>query len=102
MAEDISNPLLALIKDQGLIDDLQFEEVAAEHKRAGTEVTQILQDSGIMEMDAILQVIANYLGVEVVTLKDKEFPQPLLKSIPGPTARMYRCFPYKMDNGVLH
>ena len=101
MAEDFSNPLLALIKDQGLIDDLQYEEVVAEHTRAGTDVMQILQDSGIMDLDAILQVMANYLGAEVVALRDKEFAPALLKAIPSATARMYRCFPVKLTDGVL-
>jgi len=27
MAEEFSNPLLSLIRDQGLIDDLQYEDV---------------------------------------------------------------------------
>ena len=54
MAEEILNPLLALIKEQSLIDDLQYEEVVAEHKRAGTQVIQILQDFGIMDLDTIL------------------------------------------------
>lgn len=101
MSEDISSPLLALIKDQGLIDDLQYEEVAAENKRGGTEVFQILQDSGIMDKDSILQVMANYLGVEVVALGDKEFPAALLKKIPSGTARMYRCFPVRQVDAVL-
>ena len=56
MAEEISNPLLALIKEQGLIDDLQYEEVAAEFKRSGTPVIQVLQDFGIMKLDDILHV----------------------------------------------
>ncbi len=30
MSEEISNPLLSLIKEQGLMDDLQYEEVVAE------------------------------------------------------------------------
>ena len=33
MPEDISHPLLSLVKEQGLIDDLQYEEVAGEFKR---------------------------------------------------------------------
>ena len=33
MAEEISAPLLALVKEQGLIDDLQFEEISGEFKR---------------------------------------------------------------------
>ena len=57
MADDISNPLLSLIKERGLIDDLQFEEVAGEFKRSGKPVSQILQDFGIMDLDDILGVI---------------------------------------------
>ena len=41
MPDDISSPLLSLIKDQGLIDDLQFEEVSGEFKRSGKPVAQI-------------------------------------------------------------
>jgi type IV pilus assembly protein PilB len=101
MSEEISSPLLSLIKEQGLIDDLQYEEVAAEHKRTGTQVTQILQDFGIMDLDAILHVISNYLGAEIVSLNDREFSPQLLKSIPSNTARMYRCIPVAQENSTL-
>jgi type IV pilus assembly protein PilB len=101
MAEEISSPLLSLIKEQGLIDDLQYEEVAAEHKRTGTQVTQILQDFGIMDLDAILQVISNYLGAEIVSLNDREFSPQLIKTIPSNTARMYRCIPVGQSNSTL-
>ena len=46
MSDDISNPLLSLVKEQGLIDDLQYEEVLGEFKRTGKPVIQILQDFG--------------------------------------------------------
>ena len=36
MSEEISNPLLTLIREQGLIDDLQYEDVVAEIKRNAT------------------------------------------------------------------
>src|SRR5882672_9970291 len=101
MAEEISSPLLALIKEQSLIDDLQYEEVVAEHKRAGTSIFQILQDFGIMDLDSILHVIANHLGAEVVSLKDREFTQQLLKAIPANTARMYRCVPVNQFDSTL-
>jgi type IV pilus assembly protein PilB len=101
MADEILNPLLSLIKEQSLIDDLQFEEVVAEHKRAGTPVFQILQDFGIMDVDTILQIEANHLGAQVVSLKDTEFPQELLKTIPANAARMYRCMPVAQFDGTL-
>src|ERR1043166_851492 len=46
MAEEIHSPLLSLIKEQNLIDDLQYEEVVGEYKRSGKPVIQILQDFG--------------------------------------------------------
>jgi type IV pilus assembly protein PilB len=101
MAEEILNPLLALIKEQSLIDDLQFEEVVAEHKRSGTPVIQILQDFGIMDLDTILQIESNQLGIPVVSLKDINFSQELLKNIPANTARMYRCIPVTQVDGTL-
>ena len=55
MADDISNPLLSLVKEQGLIDDLQYEEVLGEFKRTGKPVSQILQDFGMLDLDTILQ-----------------------------------------------
>ena len=101
MADEILNPLLSLIKEQSLIDDLQFEEVVAEHKRAGTPVIQILQDFGIMDLDTILQLEANHLGAQVISLKDTEFSPDLLKTIPARTARMYRCMPVAQFDSTL-
>jgi type IV pilus assembly protein PilB len=101
MPEEFSNPLLSLIREQGMIDDLQFEEVAAENKRSGTQVFQILQDFGIMDLDAILHVIANYMGAEVVSLRDRELTPDLLQMIPANIARMYRCIPVGLVDSKL-
>jgi type IV pilus assembly protein PilB len=101
MPEDISNPLLALIKEQGLIDDLQYEEVVGELKRSNAPVIQLLQDFGIMKLDDILHVIASHIGAEVVSLKDREFSQDLLKTVPVKVAQMYHCLPVAMNNGTV-
>jgi type IV pilus assembly protein PilB len=101
MAEEISNPLLSLVKEQGLIDDLQYEEVAAELKRGGAPVFQLLQDFGIMKLNDILHVMASNLGTEVVSLRDHEFSPDLLKTIPANVARMYHCVPVALNNGML-
>ena len=101
MADEITSPLLSLIREQGLIDDLQYEEVAAENKRSGTQIVQILQDFGIMDLNSILQAEANYMGVEVVSLHDRDFTPELLQTIPANTARMYRCMPVSVSNSTL-
>src|SRR5208282_5546640 len=101
MAEDISNPLLSLVKEQGLIDDLQYEEVVAELKRSGAPVIQLLQDFGIMKLDDILHVIAGHIGADVVSLKGREFPPELLQTVPARVAQMYHCLPVAVNNGTV-
>ena len=101
MPQESTNPLLLLVKGQNLIDDLQYEEVLAEHIRSGNSVMQILQDFGIMDVDAILQAIANHLGAEVVSLRDRELSPELLHTIPANTARMYQCLPLALSNSTL-
>jgi len=100
MPEEISSPLLSLIKEQDLIDDLQYEEVASEFKRSGKPVSQILQDFGIMDLDAILHVIANHLGTEVVSLA-REYPPELIHLMPARMARMYECLPVAMTDSTV-
>jgi type IV pilus assembly protein PilB len=101
MSEEISNPLLSLVKEQGLIDDLQYEEVAGEVKRSGTPVFQALQNFGIMDADAILQAMANHLGTEVVGLRNVELPKDAVAAVSASTAKMYRCLPLELSDGML-
>jgi len=101
MSDDISNPLLALVKEQNLIDDLQYEELQGEFKRTGKPVGQILQDSGMLDLDTILQVIATHLGAPVVTLRERDLTPELLRTVPAKMARMYQCLPVGLVNSTL-
>ena len=101
MAEEISDALLNLLHGQGMLDDLQFEEVAAEIKRSGHSSTQVLQDFSIFKQDDLLHIIAGALGSEVVPLKDREISAEVLKLIPSKVAQMYKCLPVGLNNGVL-
>ncbi|HTX21001.1 MAG TPA: GspE/PulE family protein [Candidatus Aquilonibacter sp.] len=101
MAEEISDPLLSLIQERGLIDDLQYEEIIAEVKRNATPVIQILQDFGIMKLDDILHVIAAHIGADVVSLRNHQYPPELVQTVPANVARMYHCLPVALDNGTV-
>jgi len=101
MPEEVHSPLLSLIKERNLIDDLQYEEVAAEFKRSGKPVIQILQDFGVMDLDAVLQVMADHLGTKVISFRELNLSQQLLQTIPANTVRMYECLPLNLENGTL-
>ncbi len=93
MQDYISDPLLALIKERGLIDDLQFEEVQQEMSRSGKSSGEVLSNFGLVDTDTQLQLIADSLGTEVVNLDNVQFTPELLATVPGGTARMYQCVP---------
>ena len=93
MAEAISDPLLSLIRERGLLDDLQMEEVQQEHSRSGKPVFQVLQDYGLVDMDSVLQIMADQLGTMVVTLEESEITPEVVATVSAETARMYQCMP---------
>src|ERR1700749_3093581 len=101
MSDIVSNPLLELVKEKGLVDDLQYDDVQGELSRSGKSVIQILQDFGILDLDSILQMVAESLGTEVISLNSLEFTPELLKAIPSSTARMYQCIPVSLHGNSL-
>jgi type IV pilus assembly protein PilB len=94
-------PLLSLIKENNQIDDLQFEEVQGEFKRTGKPIVQLLQDLGIMDLDTVLQVMADHLGTRVVSLRDSDLPPQVIQAVPAKAARMYQCLPVFLQDGTL-
>jgi type IV pilus assembly protein PilB len=101
MATQTNDPFIALIKERGLIDDLQLEEVLEEHGRSGKAIGQILADFEIMDIETQLQIIAEYLGTEVVELRDLELTPEVLQTIPAASARMYQCLPLEDFGSTL-
>jgi type IV pilus assembly protein PilB len=101
MPTPVSSPLLDLIRAQGLLDDLQLDEVIEEHNRSGKPFSEILQDFGFLDMDTQLQMIANHLGTEVVQLSDRELTPAILSAVPADAARMYKCLPVAVYDSTV-
>jgi type IV pilus assembly protein PilB len=95
------HPLLELVRANGLIDDLQYEEVVAEQQRTGKPVRQILADLGLVTLAALLRLVADHLGTDVVNIDDQAITPELLKNVPANAARTYQCFPVALNNSVL-
>jgi type IV pilus assembly protein PilB len=98
---DVSSPLLSLVRDRGLLDDMQYEEVVQELQRSGKSASEVLTDFGLMDVEAQLQVMAEHLGTEVVSLADWTPDEATLKSIPAATAKTYGALPYGLHGTTL-
>jgi type IV pilus assembly protein PilB len=101
MSDPVHHPLLALVKERNLIDDLQLEEVIQEQARSGKSFGQILSDFQLVDTDTQLQIIADSLATEVVDLSNYEPAPELLKAVPPGPARMYQCLPVAEYGSVL-
>ena len=101
MAEAISHPLIALIRERGFLDALQIEEIGQEVQRSGKSVVQILQDYGLLDLDSILQIMADHLGTMVVSLEADAIPQEAIAAVPNETARMYQVVPMALYGDTL-
>jgi len=93
MAETLSSPILALVQERELVDEMQLEEIQDEVSRSGKSVSQVLNDLDIIDLDTQLDIMAEYIGSEVVDLRNVDFTDELLASIPKTSARMYECIP---------
>ena len=101
MSDPVLHPLLALVKERNLIDDLQLEEVIQEQARSGKNFAQILADFQLVDLDTQLQLMAEQLGTEVTDLHNSDPPPEVLKAFPPAIARMYQCVPIAVYDSVV-
>ncbi|MBM3833143.1 MAG: pilus assembly protein PilB [Verrucomicrobia bacterium] len=101
MSEITSDPLLALVKERGLIDDLQLEEVTQEQTRSGKPMSQLLKDFGLVDTYTQLQLISEHLGTDIADIRESELTTEIIQTIPAATARMYQCVPVAVYGSTI-
>ena len=101
MSEVISNPLLSLLRDQEMLDDLQLEEINEELNRSGNPVMDIIKDYGYMDVDSMLQVVSGYLGAEVMQVNPGMVTDELKEMLNSETAQAYQCVPVGLEDEML-
>lgn len=84
-----------------MVDDLQLEEVVQEHTRSGKSEVQILQDFGLLDLDTILQILADHIGTEVVDIRSQEITPEVVQAVPATAARMHQCMPVALFGSTV-
>ncbi len=102
MSEVLTDPLLLLIHERGLADVQDLEKVQGDHNLTGASVSKVLQDRGVLGVADQLELMAEYLGTDVIDLSEVEFTPELLSVIPLETAHLYQCLPVGVDGDTLH
>jgi len=100
---DIANfPLVSLLKDSALLDDMQAEEIIQESTRTGRRVFDVIVGMGILDQATLLQTMADSLATQVVNFKTLgEIPAEAIAAVPADTAKAYQCVPVDLFGTVL-
>ncbi|HIL24963.1 MAG TPA: type II/IV secretion system protein [Verrucomicrobia bacterium] len=102
MSDVITNSLLVLIRERGLGDEQDLEAVQGEHNLSGESVSALLAKGGLVDVPTQLELIAEYLGTDVLDLSEIEFTEDLVSLMPLDMAKQYQCVPIGLDGEVMH
>ena len=90
---------LETLRTAGLIDDAIAKKAAYLADEQGMEVTEVLEESGMITGEEITQAIAEHYGMEMVSLRDMDIAQDVIEAMPADIARRYGVIPvYKRGN----
>ena len=93
------DPLLDLLKQNGVLDDEQISVILDEQKNdGGKPIRQLVIDGGYVTEDDLLGMMAAYQGCEVVDLASMELDADTVNAIPASIARMYNVLCVAVDD----
>ena len=98
----LTHPLLVLIQDQELADFSDLEKIQGEHDLSGAEVQKLLSDEGILGTAEQLELIADFLGTDVIDLSEVTFNEALLGTVPREIVKLYDCLPIGVEGETIH
>jgi len=92
---------LETLRSAGLIDDAIAEKAAFLADERGSDVVEVLEESGMITGEEITRAIAEHYGMEMVSLRDMDIEQEVIDAMPAETARRYGVIPVKKRGNEL-
>ena len=93
--------VIDLLISRGLIDDSQRSEHITAGHESGVDITQAVEQMGIIQRDQLFQLVAQDIGGEYYDLSDFEPAQQVLMAVPAGTAKLYQAIPIQFLDGGL-
>lgn len=98
---DLRDPLLVELRDQGLLNQQQVDEIKEEHQRTGHLIRELVAEMDVLEERRLLEVIAQLLGGTVIDIKSMDIAPDVIRMVPASIARMYNVVPVELDGNAL-
>ncbi len=93
--------VIDLLVSRGLIDESQRQEYISAVHESEHDVTQAVEDLGVIQRDQLFHLVAQDIGGEYYDLAEFDPAPQVLKAIPAGTAKLYQAFPIQfLDEGL--
>ena len=93
--------VIDLLISRGLIEDSQRDDYIAAGNESEVDITQAVEQMGIIQRDQLFQLVAQDIGGEYYDLNEFEPAQQVLMAVPAGTAKLYQAFPIQFVDGGL-
>ena len=91
-------PLVALVLENGFIDDTQAQELVRQHIEGGKPYKELILDLDVLSEDDLLSLMAGSQGTDVVDLSDFAFDDTLKNLVPVASVRMHSIVPVEAES----
>jgi hypothetical protein len=89
MFEDHNDTIYEVIKNAGLLDPAQLDELNESHLHTGKSLADAVIDSGVVERGQILSAVADFLGYEYLEKPPTKVDDAIASTVRASVARMY-------------
>ncbi len=101
MFEDHNDAIHDILQQSGLLEPGQLDDLQSAHISTGKPLADEVVDSGLIERDALLKLIADYLQYEFVPRPPQSLPPEAVQALKPSIARMYAVAPYRLtEHGI--
>ena len=93
--------ILEILKDVGLLKVEQLEEARAMAGEHHGSLLDVLIEKGVLSEMEVLKTVAMQLGMDVLSLADRDIPPEIIQQVPAAIARRYKIIPVSDSENAL-
>lgn len=90
-----------ILLGKNLVSEEQLKEALDVQEINGKALGEVLVDLGRTTSKLIMEVMSDYLSMEIINLEDVDFTQDVLDKIPHSIAQLYRIIPIAFEEPVI-
>ncbi len=90
-----------VLKEIGLIDDMQLKSALAHQRQWGGRIGEVLVDQGFLDEMGLYETLARHFGMQLVSIPMLPISKEAVDAVPLPLALKHVVFPLKITDRMI-